>query len=59
MAPCKDGSVLPDEKNLFRDFNALEKYIEKYPPVVKQENENMDEYHLWFEFIEHFNSYFA
>ena len=55
LAPCKDGSVLPDEKNLFRDFNALEKYIEKYLPVVKQENENVDEYHLWFEFIEHFN----
>lgn len=51
LAPCKDGSVLPDEKNLFRDFNALENYL----PVVKQENENIDEYHLWFEFIEHFN----
>jgi len=50
LAPCKDGSVLPDTKNLFRDLNALEKYL----PVVKQENENIDEYHLWFEFIEHF-----
>ena len=34
----------------FRDLNALEKYL----PVVKQKNENIDEYHLWFEFIEHF-----
>ena len=42
---------MPDEKNLFRDLNALENYL----PVVKQENENIDEYHLWFEFIEHFN----
>lgn len=51
LAPSKDGSILPDEKNLFRDLNALEKYL----PVVKQENENIDEYHLWFEFIDHFN----
>lgn len=51
LAPCKDGSVLPDTKNLFRDLNALEKYLS----VVKQENENIDEYHLWFEFIEHFS----
>ena len=50
LAPCKDGFVLPDEKNLFRDLNALKKYL----PVVKQKNENIDEYHLWFEFIEHF-----
>ena len=51
LAPSKDGSILPDEKNLFRDLNALKNYL----PVVKQENENIDEYHLWFEFIEHFN----
>ncbi len=51
LAPSKDGSVLPDEKNLFRDLNALEKYL----PVVKQEIGNIDEYHWWFEFIEHFN----
>lgn len=53
LAPSKDGAVLPDK--WFRDFNALEKYIEKHIPVVKQENENIDEYNLWFEFIEHFN----
>ncbi len=51
LAPSKDDSILPDEKNLFRDLNALEKYL----PVVKQENENTDDYHLWFEFVDHFN----
>ena len=30
-------------------------HLKKYLPVVKQKNENIDEYHLWFEFIEHFN----
>lgn len=50
LAPSKDGSILPEEKNLFRNLNALKKYL----PVVKQENQNIDEYHLWFEFIEHF-----
>lgn len=51
LAPSKDDSILPDKKNFFRDLNALEKYL----PIVKQENENIDEYHLWFEFVDHFN----
>ena len=54
LAPSKDGSARR-QGNLFTDLNALKKYIEKYIPVVKKENENIDEYHLWFEFIEYFN----
>ena len=54
LAPSKDGSAWRTG-NIFRNFNALEKYIEKSISVVNQENENIDEYHLWFEFIEHFN----
>ena len=50
LAPSKDGSSWR-QGSLFTDLNALEKYL----PVVKQENEDIDEYHLWFEFIEHFN----
>ncbi len=54
LAPSKDGSTWR-QGNLFRDLKALEKYIEKSIPVVKQKSENIDEYHLWFEFIEHFS----
>ena len=54
LAPSKDGSTWR-QGSLFTDLNALEKYIEKSIPVVKQESEDIDEYHLWFEFIEHFN----
>ncbi|MYB59385.1 MAG: hypothetical protein F4X51_23680 [Gemmatimonadetes bacterium] len=54
LAPSKDGSTWR-QGNLFRDLNGLKNYIEKCIPVVKRKNENIDEYHLWFEFIKYFS----
>ena len=54
LAPSRDGATWR-QGSLFTDLNALEKYIEESIPVVEQESEDIDEYHLWFKFIEYFN----